>query len=152
MQPTYQIAGKVRAMPEDNKAVVLRWFEEVWNQRRSETIDELITDESVCFTDQGPMRGGDGFRQLQYQPMLSAFPDLQVQVDDVIASGDDVVVRWTATGTHTGEPLPISPTMKSVTFTGISWIRARGGKLREGWQSSNISDVLRELAESSPVA
>lgn len=139
-------------MADDNRSLVLRWFEEVWNQRRPETIDELMTDESVCFTDQGPMRGGEGFRHLQYQPLLSAFPDLHVQVDDIIASGDDVVVRWTATGTHTGEGVQIPPTMKSVSFTGISWIRARDGKLQEGWQSSNISDILRRLAEPSPVA
>lgn len=139
-------------MSNDNSALVLRWFEEVWNQRRSETIDELLTEESVCFTDQGPMRGGDEFRQLQYLPLLSAFPDLQVTVDGVIASDDEVVVRWTATGTHTGEGVQIPPTMKAVSFAGISWIRVRDGKLGEGWQASNIADAIRRLAEPSPVA
>lgn len=138
-------------MSDENRSVVLRWFEEVWNQRRAETIDELMTDQSVCFTDQGPMRGPAEFRQAQYEPLLKAFPDLHVEVEDSLASDNAVVVRWTATGTHTGDGLPIPPTGKAVTFSGMSWIRTHDGKLWEGWQSSNISEVLRQLAEPSPV-
>lgn len=139
-------------MSSDNRSVVLRWFEEVWNQRREETIEELVTDHSVCYTDQGPICGSQEFKQLQYQPLLSAFPDLHVQVDAVLCDDTDVVVRWTATGTHTGDGLRIPPTMKPASFTGISWIRVRDGKLQEGWQSSNIADVIRRLAEPVPVA
>ena len=139
-------------MSEENRAVVLRWFEEVWNERRSEAIDELMTDESVCYTDQGPMRGGEEFRQQQYLPLLSAFPDLRVQVDGIVDSDEEVVVRWSAHGTHTGEGLPIPPTMNPASFTGISWIRVRDGKLHEGWQASNIAEVLRRLADPAPAA
>ena len=136
----------------DNSAVVMRWFEEVWNQRRPETIDELTCAESVCMTDQGPIRGSEEFRQMLYLPLVGAFPDLQIEVEGVLAKGDDVVVRWTASGTHTGPGLPISPTMKPATFTGISWIRVRDGKLQEGWQTSNIAEVIRRLAEPVPIA
>lgn len=139
-------------MSDNNRSLVLRWFEEVWNQRRAETIDELMTDESVCYGDQGLMRGPAEFRRIQYEPLLAAFPDLRVQVDGIVSNDEDVVVRWTATGTHTGEGLPIPPTGKTATFAGISWIRARDGKLGEGWQASNITEVLRNLAEPSPVA
>ncbi len=139
-------------MSNDNCSIVLRWFEEVWNQRRPETIAELMTDESICYTDQGPLVGSEGFKQIQYEPLLSAFPDIRVEVDGMISDGDEVVVRWTATGTHTGGGLPIPPTMKPATFTGISWIRIRDGKLQEGWQSSNIVDVIRRLAEPAAVA
>ena len=134
-------------MSQDNSGLVLRWFDEVWNQRRAETIDELMTAQSVCYTDQGPMRGTEEFRALQYRPLLEAFPDLHVAVDGILADGDDVVVRWTANGTHSGAGLPIGPTMKPAVFTGISWIRVRDGKFAEGWQSSNIATVIRELAE-----
>lgn len=142
---------KVAEMSDENVSLVLRWFDEVWNQRRTETIDELLTEQSICYTDQGPLRGCEEFRQRQYQPLVEAFPDLRVQVDGVVASQGEVVVRWTATGTHTGKGLPIPPTHRSVSFTGISWIRVRDGKLWEGWQSSNIAEVLRSLSEPSPV-
>ena len=139
-------------MSSDNRALVLRWFDEVWNQRRQETIDELMTDQSVCYTDQGPMQGSEEFRQRQFQPLLAAFPDLEVRVDGVVDDDNEVVVRWTATGTHTGNGLPIPPTNRAVTIEGISWIRAHDGKLHEGWQSSNMSEVLRSLSEPLPVS
>lgn len=139
-------------MSSENRTVVLRWFEEVWNQRLPETIDELMNERSVCYTDQGPMRGSEEFRHLQYTPLTSAFPDLHVDVDGIVEEGDDVVVRWTAHGTHSGEGVQIPPTHKRTTFTGISWIRVRNGKLEEGWQHSDITDVIRRLAEPAPVA
>lgn len=139
-------------MTQDIRSLVLRWFEEVWNERRAETIDELLDDDSVCYADDGPMRGAGEFRARQYEPMVQAFPDLRVHVDGIIVGDDEVAVRWTATGTHTGEGLPIPPTQKQVVFQGISWIQTRDGKLHEGWQSSNFAQVLRGLAEPSPTA
>ena len=87
-------------MSQQNLALARRWFEEVWNQRRDATIDELLTPESVCYSDDGPIRGPDEFRQRMYAPFLAAFPDLRVTVEGVVAEGDDVVVRWSATGCH----------------------------------------------------
>ena len=133
-------------MSHENVAVVRRWFEEVWNQRRGETVDELVDADSVCQTDEGPMRGPGEFRARQYDPFLAAFPDLRVAVEAVLADGDQVVVRWSAAGRHTGDGLGFRPTGERVTFRGISWIHVRGGKLREGWQYSDIPAVVRALA------
>jgi steroid delta-isomerase-like uncharacterized protein len=133
-------------MSAENVALVRRWFEEVWNQRRGETIEELVPADSVCFADGGPIRGPVEFRQRQYEPFLAAFPDLQVQVDGAIGQGDDVVVRWTATATHTGPGLGMPPTGRTVTFHGMSWVVVRDGKFHEGWQSSDVMEVTRGLA------
>lgn len=133
-------------MEHDNIALVRRWFEEVWNQRRSALVDELLTDESVCHAEDGPMRGAKEFRERLYSPFLAAFPDFSTEVEAAIAQGDHVVVRWTATGRHTGGGLGIAPTGQPVFFRGITWVRAHNGKLVEGWQSSNIPEVLGELS------
>jgi predicted ester cyclase len=125
--------------------LVRRWFEEVWNQRRGEVIDELTTAESVCFTEGGPIRGPAEFRAKQFEPLLAAFPDLHVAVEGTVEEGDQVVVRWTATGTHTGVGMGLQPSGRSVTFQGMSWIVVRDGRLHEGWQTSNIPEVLRSL-------
>jgi len=138
-------------MSQENVALVRRWFEEVWNHRREQTIDELITAESVCHADDGPMRGPDEFRERQYAPFIAAFPDLRVNVEAIIADGDDVVVRWNATGLHSGDGLGCPATNRNVCFRGLTWIQVRDGKLVEGWQSSNIPEVVRELAEASSV-
>lgn len=137
-------------MSHDNCAIVRRWFEDVWNQRRDEVIDELIAADSVCFADDGPLRGPQEFRERQYRPLLGAFPDLKVVVEAVVSEGDDVVVRWSAAGTHTGDALGFGPTNEAAHFSGISWIRVRDGKFYEGWQNSNIPAVLQRLAAMSP--
>ncbi|WP_164102311.1 ester cyclase [Candidatus Laterigemmans baculatus] len=130
-------------MSEQNRSVVLRWFEEVWNQRRAETVDELMTAESICYGDLGPMQGASDFRKLFYEPLTQALPDLRVTVDGIVDDEQQVVVRWTAKGTHTGAGLPVPPTQRALEFSGISWICVRNGKLYEGWQQSNLAEVLR---------
>jgi predicted ester cyclase len=130
-------------------AVARRWFEEVWNQRRAETIDELLTPESVCHAEDGPITGLDEFRQRMYAPLLAAFPDIRVTIEDTLAEGSQAVVRWTATATHSGNGFGIGPTGKAVSFQGITWLRIVGGKLMEGWQQSNITETIRTLAEQT---
>ena len=129
-------------------ALVCRFFDEVWNQRRDATIDELLTDESICHTDAGPIVGRDGFRQMQYIPLTTAFPDVHVDIDAAISQHDIGVVRWTACGTHSAEGLGFAATHQVSTFQGISWIRVAHGKLMEGWQSSNITNVIGSLLAS----
>lgn len=136
-------------MAQDIIELARRWFEEVWNERREATIEELLSPESVCFGESGPVIGHVQFRQQMYAPLLAAFPDVRVAIDDILGVGDQAVVRWTATGTHTGTGLGSAPTGKPVTFQGITWIHARDGKLLQGWQSSNISETIRSLAESA---
>jgi steroid delta-isomerase-like uncharacterized protein len=134
-------------MSQDNIAIARRWFEEVWNQRRAETIDELLAEDSVCHADDGPIRGPQEFRDRQHVPFLGAFPDVRVAVEGVLAHGDQVVVRWVATGTHGGHGLGLAPTNRPITLRGMTWLRIRDGKLMEGWQHSNIPEVIRGLTE-----
>lgn len=134
-------------MSAENVALVRRFFEEVWNDRRAEAIDELLDEESFCTADTGDMRGPAGFRALQYEPMLAAFPDARVTIEAIMSAGDEVAVRWSAEGTHAGEALGMAPTGRPVRLEGMSWIRVRGGKLGLGWQWSNIPAVLAGLRQ-----
>jgi predicted ester cyclase len=134
-------------MSAESIAVVRRFFHEVWNDRRQETIDELLDDESSCQSDNGEIRGAAGFRAMQYEPMLAAFPDARVTIDGIIDAGDEVAVRWSAVGTHTGAAMGLTPTGRPVRLEGISWIKVRGGKLGLGWQWSNIPTVLASLRQ-----
>src|ERR1043165_8595345 len=127
-------------MPGTNSIPVRRWFEELWNQRRPEVIDELRTAESICLGDDGPIRGPEEFKQRMYDPLTAAFPSLRVEVEGMVEEGDNVVVRWTATGLHDGDSLGSKATKEVVQFRGLTWIRVRDGKLSEGWQSSNIPE------------
>ena len=132
-------------MTETNLAIARRWFEEVWNQRSREAIYEILTEDSICHTDDGPLRGPAEFLERQYIPFLAAFPDLTVKVESIVGQHDQVVVRWTASGTHTSEGLGIRPTHETTAFQGMTWLSIQHGKFLEGWQNSNIPEVLRGL-------
>lgn len=124
---------------EQNKALVLRFFEEAFNQGNLAVIDELIASHIVYHAPDGDIRGHDGVHQLVTW-MRTTFHDFQVRSEEVIAEGDRVVIRFTDSGIHRGEGMGIPPTGKPVTWTGIDIFRLTEGKIVEGW---GILDSLR---------
>jgi predicted ester cyclase len=94
---------------EDNTALARRWFEEIWNQRRTETVHELLRPDSVGHLQTGDVVGPEPFLQVHAE-MLRTLPDLRVHVEDTVAQGDQVVVRWLASGTHHGKGMGCEPT------------------------------------------
>jgi steroid delta-isomerase-like uncharacterized protein len=130
-----------------NVGLALRWFEEVWNQRRTDTIDELLTDESVNHSESGPLRGKQEFKERAHAVFLSAFPDLRMTAEGTVAEGDEVVVRWSVTGTHRGDGLGFPATGRAVSFRGMMWIRYRSGKMIEGWDCWNQAGLIQALRD-----
>jgi steroid delta-isomerase-like uncharacterized protein len=130
---------------DDNKALARRFFDEVWNQGNLAVIDELTASN---FIDHDPMPGQasgiEGVRQF-VQKYRSAFPDLHITVEDVIAEGEQVVLRWTAKGTHKGPFFDMPVTGKSATVRGITINRIRNGKFVEGWTSFDQLNMLAQL-------
>jgi len=134
-------------MPNENLKLARCWFEEVWNERRTDTIDELLADESVSYSESGPLRGRDEFKERTHAAFLSAFPDLRMTVDAAIGEGDDVAVRWSVTGTHSGDGLGFPATGRPVSFRGMTWIRFSCGKMVEGWDCWNQAGLIQWLQE-----
>jgi len=141
-------------MSEQNKALVRRAIEEVWNKGKLEVIDEL-TASNATFHDPsvpgGKFTGPEGSRQF-VQIYRTAFPDVHVTINDQIAEGDQVATRWTATGTHKGELMGIAPTNKRVTVTGTDFERYQGGKLVESWASYDMLGMLQQLGVVASLA
>jgi steroid delta-isomerase-like uncharacterized protein len=136
-------------MENENIRLARRWFEEVWNQRRTDTIDELLTDESVCQSESGILRGPQEFKDQNHAVFLSAFPDMRITVEAIVGEGDDVVVRWVVTGTHAGDSLGFPATGRKVCFRGMTWIRFSGGKMVEGWDCWNQTGLIQSLRETA---
>ena len=130
---------------EDNKALVNRYFNAAWNQGNPAVIDDLFAA-NFHHHNPGVPNGGsrEGFKQFN-SVFRSAFPDLRITQDDVIAEGDKVVTRFTAHGTHQGELQGIAPTGKPVTVTGIETMRVSGGKIVEGWVEFDQLGMLQQL-------
>src|SRR5256884_3124307 len=102
---------------EDNKALVNRYFNAAWNQGNPAVIDELFAANFHAHNPGVPNGGSrEGFKQI-YSVFRSAFPDLRISQDDVIAEGDQGVTRFTAHGTHPGALQGVPPTGKQIAIT-----------------------------------
>ena len=133
-------------MSEANKALIKRWFKEVWDEGRVETIDELLlpTAKAHGLADGKPVQQGKKEFKEFHAKLRSALPDIRVEIEDAIAEGDRVAVRCKVTGTHKGCSLGCEATHKAVEFTGITIVRIENGKIVEGW---NEYDFLRLYSE-----
>lgn len=135
-------------MSEENKALIQRWFEEVWNQGNSKVIDELLADDGVIHGlvdgNGNPVTGRQAFHEFHNQ-FRGAFPDIYVSVDDVIADGDRVVARCSVRGTHSGGHLGFAATDAPVEFDGIAIVRIKDGKIVEAWNQFDFLQMNKQL-------
>ena len=132
----------------DNASVVRRWFEEVWNRGREETIDELFDEEGVAhgLADEAgsPLRGAAGFKPF-FRRFREAFPEMEVVVEDTVAEGDKVAARCTVRGRHRGDSLGFKATDSPVEFDGICIVRIRNGKIVEAWNNFDFMSMFQQL-------
>ena len=127
---------------EDNQAAVRRFYQEVFNARNLDTLDELLVPEGVDHT----FGSQDTEQAKQFFAVVhQAFPDLRVEVHDVIAEGDLVAARVTYTGTHQGEFLGIPATGKQTRTNGVDLFRMQDGRQAEHWGGPDILSFLMQL-------
>ena len=127
-----------------NKALARRVFEEVLNARNMAALDQLA---AADYEEHNPLPGQrtglDGLRD-RYTMVLNGL-DPHFTIEDVIAEGDRVVLRWTNSGRHVAEFLGMPPTGKSFTIGGIEIWRVKDGKLAEHWDMVDVFGQLQQL-------
>jgi steroid delta-isomerase-like uncharacterized protein len=133
-------------MFDEHKRIVRRSFEELFTQGDLNVADEVFASTYVGHDPALPadIRGPAEFKRF-VQMYRTAFPDLQIAIDDQIAEGDLVVTRFTARGTHRGELMGIPPTGNKVVVTGISIDRMADGKSVESWTNYDLMGMMRQL-------
>ena len=137
-------------MSEKNKAIIRRYYEDLWNPWDLEAANALISPEMEFRGSLGiTVRGIEGFRGYM-STVRSAFPDFHNRVEDLVAEGDKVVARLTYTGTHQGEMFGLAPTGRTITYPGIAVFRISGDKIVEGWVMGDRLGLFQRLSE--PVA
>jgi steroid delta-isomerase-like uncharacterized protein len=131
-------------MSEENKALAQRSWELV-SQRNPDAIEEVYTADTVLHEPDQHLHGVEEAKQF-LTSYISAFPDMNVTVEDIIAEGDQVVTRWTLRGTHHGEIAEFGPpTGKQVELEGITIHRISEGKIVEEWERYDNLGVLQQL-------
>jgi steroid delta-isomerase-like uncharacterized protein len=113
------------SVTQSNKAVIRKLYDMALNKRRLDLLQDLIAEE---YTGPQGQKGAAGF-EAPVAPLINAFPDMQWNIETLIAEGDEVVVSWKLTGTHTGQFTYIAPTGKMVTSGGIGIYLLKDGKV-----------------------
>jgi len=131
-----------------NHDLAHRWFDEVWNQRKRETIYSLV-DPSCTGHHEGEVTKGPADIEAMWGRLLSLLPDLTVHIEDILTDGDDAVVRWRFAGTHGGAAGSKPAMPREVSFSGITWLKIRDGRIVEGWDSWNQAALLQKLQGSA---
>lgn len=129
---------------ETNKSTVRRYYEEVHNQEKRDVLNEIAVEEYVehnPFPSQG--QGLAGFYQ-RVEMLQNAFT-MNFTIEDMIAEGDKVVVRWTNHNIHHGPFMGILATGKSAIVSGIDIWLLRNGKLAEHWDVVDTLSLLQQL-------
>ena len=134
-------------MSEQNKTIVRRLFDELWNQGNLPVADELIaptyTHHDASTPDLGRGPESEKKRVTLYR---TAFSDLRLTVEDMIAEGETVVARWSCRGAHKGDLNGIAPTGKQFVISGVSIVRFAGGKMVEGWINWDALGLMQQLS------
>jgi steroid delta-isomerase-like uncharacterized protein len=133
-------------MSDDNKKIARRLMEEGWNQGRMEVIDELVSTGCRFHDPVFPSltSGADNFKE-HIRTCRMGFPDLKFTIEDTIAERNEVVLHWTARGTHRGPFLGMPATEKSATVSGTTICRIDKGKILEQWVDWNLLTLMEQL-------
>ena len=136
-------------MSEANRQLTRRWFDEVWNQQNSTTIDAMFAPDgkSYGFPEPGSVLAGPGNFKEIHATFCGAFPDLHIALDDIICEGNRVAVRWTSTMTHLGEHLGFSASGKKATLSGSSFLIFENGLIVAGWNFMEMHKLIESLRE-----
>ena len=129
---------------EDAKGLVVRYIEEVWNKGDAAALETLTTETfRYCLGGQ-PARDRAAMRQL-LEAVHVAFPDWQVQIQDILADGTTVAVRWAGEVTHQGAFHGIPPTGKRVSVCGINVYAVADGRVTQEWEQMDSLGLLQQL-------
>jgi predicted ester cyclase len=130
-------------MADSPRQVAERWFDDVWNQGRRESIDELLAPDCVIHNASEEILGPSGFKAF-YDNIHNSFSEVRVAPELSICEGDYVSVRWVSSGKH-------RDTGRNIKITGMSLMRFHDGRVAEAWQNWDLHGMMQQI-EAAPKA
>ena len=135
----------------ENETLARRWFRDVWKAGGEATVHELLASDCTGVMEDRVVHGRQDFLDARTL-LFGAFPDITIEVEDVVEQGDKVVVRWRGRATHTGDALGFAATNKGVAFRGMSWLEFQDGQIVRGWDAWTLGALLQSLAPPAALA
>jgi steroid delta-isomerase-like uncharacterized protein len=131
---------------DDNETLARRYFDEVWNEGDADAVESLVHPDYRGHDPTVDDLQGPADIKAQVDVLRTGFPDLRIEVDQLVTEGESVAARWTARGTHRGPFLGIPGTRQVVEISGMSMLRFEDGKIVEGWLERDTIGILRRIA------
>jgi steroid delta-isomerase-like uncharacterized protein len=133
-------------MPSENKRIVLRLYEEVWNRRQLQVTNELLSP-SHAIQGNHLLESGMGPEayKLVVAGFLRGFPDLRFRVEDLVEEDGKVVTFWTMSGTHQGEFHGVPATGKKMSLEGITISKLANGRILDSIVSWDVMGLMQQL-------
>ncbi len=130
----------------NNKVIVRRLYEEVWNKRRLELVDEIISPSHALHDPNvsGSAVGPEAYKR-QVTRFITAFPDLRLTIEDIVGENEKLAVAWTISGTHKGEFMGIPATNKNVSVDGITINHIVNAKIMDSYISWDAWGMMQQL-------
>ncbi len=135
--------------PEANKALVRRFVQEVFEELRPDAVDGLVADDFVSHTWPSTDDSRAYLRQAT-ERMAKALTNIRFVIEDMVADGDRVAVRLTASATPAGDFMGLPAKGKTYTIGEIHIFRVRGGKIAEHWHQYDAAGMIRQLGSQEP--
>ncbi|MDY7003305.1 MAG: ester cyclase [Cyanobacteriota bacterium] len=132
---------------QENKAIAQQFFEESWGKGNLQAVDKLASaDFKVDYSTLSAPLDREGLKTW-VADLHTGFPDLQFTIQDVVAEGEKVAIRWVGKGTHKGQlNMPNLPaTGKPMSYTGITIYRVVAGEVVEEIGEEDILGMLQQL-------
>jgi steroid delta-isomerase-like uncharacterized protein len=140
------ILSNAQDMMEKNKELARRFYQEVINEGNGTVMQQIMAEDFIDhYASPDLPKGIEGFKAF-LKMIATAFPDIKVKTEDIIAEGDKVTVRLTVTGTHMGVLLgKFPPTGKYASWVGIDILKVSNGIIVERWSQRDLLGMMRQL-------
>ena len=132
-------------MAEEKKAVARKLIEQLFNTGHLEIADEILAADYVDHSPSHPSLPGPENLKLAVAEWRVAFPDTRNVIEDMVAEGDKVAVRWTTYATHRGGFMGIAATGNRIAVTSFGIFRLSGGRIVESWDTFNVVEMMHQL-------
>lgn len=132
-------------MSDANKATLRRFLDETFGKGNLAALDELIADNFVDHSPPPNISPDKAGVRETVKMFRSAFPDLRMTIEDIIAEGDKVAIRTVSHGTHKGDLMGIAPTGRAVTINEQHFVRFANGKIVEHWGVEDNLGMMQQL-------
>ncbi len=136
----------INSVSEESKAVTRRLIEELFNTGNQEIADEVLAADYVDHSPSHPDLPGPENLKRAVAEWRDAFPDTRNIIEDMVAEGDKVAVRWITHATHRGQFMGIAATGNRIAVTSFGIFRLSGGKIMDSWDTFNVLEMVQRCS------